>query len=723
MSAWLRGLLRCVFRVRVTGELAALECGSRLVVAHCESALDGALLGLFLPRAPLVAATPEMQAQGLPRWLSRYVRHVAIDPARPMWLKEVVHHVRDGGMAVIFPQGRVTTSGNLMKTYDAAGVIAAHCGAEVVPVRLHGSLYTRYARTSAHWPRRWFPRVTITVHAPVRVDLAAGKGARASRGARAFAMQRVMQNLLGKPDVTTSGHDLFSAFVDAMQTYGRHTRIIEDARRQPESYGQLLKVALALGRLTARESEPNETIGVLMPTISTTLSLVLGLTAQGRSAAMLNYSASGEVMRHACETARVRTVITSRQFLAALRIDDIENRLKGMRVRYIEDLREALTLGDKLWLVCYALWFPRAAMPKVDAQRPAVVLFTSGSEGPPKGVVLSHAAMLANMTQLKAVIDFGPDDKFFSALPLYHIFGLVACALMPIMTGTRVFLYVSPLRYRVIPELVYASGATYLFGTSTFLANYGRQAHPADFQTLRKVISGGEKLNPEVAELWSQKFGLRILEGYGATECGPAMALNTPLAFKKGTVGCFLPGIEHRLLPVDYPLGGGILCVRGPNLMSGYLYHDQPGVLVPPRSAAGLHENEGWHDTGDIVTIDDEGFVTIAGRSRRFAKIAGEMVSLDAVERVAALASPQHMHAAVIEQVAEQGESTVLFTTDPALERAALLRAARASGASDLTSARRIVHLKALPLLGNGKTDYVALSRRVTTVVSIIATA
>lgn len=698
-------MLRIIFRVHVTGDTHLLAHGPRLVVAHCESALDGVLLGLFLPGDPLIVATPEMQARRIPRWLMRWVRTLSIDPAHPMLLKDVVHHVRDGGVAVIFPQGRVTRNGSLMKTYESAALIAGHCGETVVPVRISGTLYSRYASTSAHWPKRFFPTVTIAVHAPVPVLLPAQHGRRITRHERAFALQRVLQNLLG---IDASTRSLFDAFVDATALYGRHTRIIEDARRRPESYGELLKVALALGRLIARQTQPGESVGVLMPTISTTLSLVLGLASQGRVAAMLNYSAGPTVMHNACVAAGVRTVITSRQFLAAIRLADAASALKVARVLYVEDLRDALTIRDKLWLIGYAMWLPRAAVPAVDPQQGAVVLFTSGSEDAPKGVVLSHAALLANMTQLKSVIDFGPADKYFSALPLYHTFGLVACGLMPLITGTPLFLYVSPLHYRAIPELVHSSVATYLFGTNTFLSHYARQALAGDFQSLRKVICGGEKRSREVVELFFEKFGLRVLEGYGATECGPAMALNTPLAFKNNSVGCFLPGIEYRLMPLPDLAAGSALHVRGPNLMSGYLYRDRPGVLVPPRSLAG----EGWHDTGDVVEIDAQGFVTIVGRTRRFAKIAGEMVSLDAVERVAFVASPLHHHAAIVEQVPGQGESSVLFTTDASLDRVTLLRAAREYGASDLTTARRIVVLSALPLLGNGKTDYVSLSAR-----------
>ncbi len=505
--------------------------------------------------------------------------------------------------------------------------------------------------------------------------------------------------------VDTAARSLFDAYLDAMARYGRRTPIIEDVRREPQTYGQLLKLALALGRLVARDTAAGETVGVLLPSVSTTLALVLGLAAHGRVAAMLNYSTSTAVLNGACKTSGVRTVITSQQFLATLGIDDIEDRLQGVRVITLETLRKQLTVADKLWLL-HALWRPHAAVPKVDGRAPAVVLFTSGSEGKPKGVVLSHAAMLANMSQLQAVIDFGPGDKFFSALPLFHIFGLVACGLMPLMCGTPLFLYVSPLHYRQIPALIKACGATYLFGTSTFLSHYARQAEADDFQTLRRVVSGGEKLNVEVARLWLEKFGLTLLEGYGATECGPAMSLNTPQAFKAGSVGRFLPHMEYRLIPVPGIAVGGALHVRGPNLMSGYLVPESPGRLIPPQSAAGA----GWHDTGDIVEVDGEGFVTVIGRTRRFVKVAGEMISLDTVERVALHASPQHRHAAILTQVAHQGEGILLFTTDNALQRTALQHAARECGVPPLAAPRRIQFVNELPQLGNGKTDYMALT-------------
>jgi acyl-[acyl-carrier-protein]-phospholipid O-acyltransferase/long-chain-fatty-acid--[acyl-carrier-protein] ligase len=311
---------------------------------------------------------------------------------------------------------------------------------------------------------------------------------------------------------------------------------------------------------------------------------------------------------------------------------------------------------------------------------------------------------------MRAIIDFGPNDKYLNALPMYHTYGLTACTLMPILSGTRLFLYTTPLHYRLIPEFAYTRDCTYVFGTSTFLGHYARQAHPYDFYCTRVVVSGGEKLNPEVESLWRTKFGLRIMEGYGATECGPTIALNTPLSYRHGTVGRLLPRIECRIVAVSGIARGGALHVRSPHLMAGYYFYDEPGVLHPPRSEVG----PGWHNTGDVVEIDDDGFVTILGRVKRFAKIAGEMVSLELVERIAYNASPEHKHAATVEQISGSGESTVLFTTDAKLDRIALVKSARGLGAQDLAVARRIVKVASLPLLGSGKTDYVTLKTMAT---------
>jgi acyl-[acyl-carrier-protein]-phospholipid O-acyltransferase/long-chain-fatty-acid--[acyl-carrier-protein] ligase len=332
------------------------------------------------------------------------------------------------------------------------------------------------------------------------------------------------------------------------------------------------------------------------------------------------------------------------------------------------------------------------------------VLFTSGSEERPKGVVLSHDAVIANIRQIATVTDFTPRDRILNALPVYHSYSFSAGLMLCLLTGTRLFLYLSPLRHRAIPEIAYRRDVTGLYGTSTFLSYWGRSADPLDFRTVRYVISGGEKLGSDVTRLYSEKFGLRIFEGYGATECAPVIALSTPQCFRAGTVGRLLPGVEMRLEARPGIPHGGVLHVRGPNLMLGYYLYEQPGVLEPPRSLFGA----GWHCTGDVIDVDAEGVISVVGRVRRFAKIAGEMISLDAVEEIARAASPDGRHAAVLRTEAG-GETSVLFTTDPGLTRHALSLAARRLGLQDLAVARHVLYLPELPVLGSGKTDYVTL--------------
>jgi len=694
-------MLGALYRVRVEGDASQLRGGRVLIVANHDSVLDGLLLGLFLPVPVTVAVAGDGLRNPLLRLLMRAVPHVILDPLRPLALKRLNSLVKRGRAVVVFPQGPATLTGSLTKIYDSAAVIASRCDARIVPVRITGTLYTHFSAVGGLFPKRLFPAVTIRILQSQSLPAPSQLPGKKRRRLLADALLKIMQHMIfasGRPAT------LFEALLDVAALHGRSTRILEDTQRH-HTYGDLIKSSLALGRLGAKLAGEGEIVGVLMPNLAATIALLLGLGAMRRTPALLNYTAGPDAVRSACIAAGIKTLITSRRFVEIAKLGSSIAALSTVRIVYLEDLRSRFGLLDKLWLAGWALWRPRSAIRGRDPEETAVVLFTSGSEARPKGVALSHRALLANIAQMGAVIDFGPNDKFLSSLPIYHAYALTACTLLPLLTGTRLYLYTTPLHYHVIPELAYTRGCTYVFGTSTFLAHYARQAHPYDFHKVRMVVSGAEKLNADVAGLWLRKFGLRIMEGYGATECAPVLSLNTPLCYRPGTVGRMLPGIEHRVLPVPGIARGGVLHVRGPNVMRGYYLYDQPEVLQPPSSDAG----EGWYNTGDVVEQDDEGFFTIHGRVKRFAKIAGEMISLEVVERIAQHASPGHQHAATLELVSQSGESTVLFTTDSRLDRVTLQKAARELGAQDLAVARRVVHVAALPMLGSGKTDYVQL--------------
>jgi len=499
---------------------------------------------------------------------------------------------------------------------------------------------------------------------------------------------------------------LFSALVSATRRFGRNKPgQWEDQKPGAYSYGDLLKMTLALGRLAGKVTQPGEHVGVLMPNMASAVALMIGLSAFGRVSCMLNYTAGSEGMQSACQAAGIRTILTSRVFLAKAGLTEQADALRDVDLVYLEDLRDRFGLLDKAWLIGFALWLPLAAVPKVDPESPAVVLFTSGSEGKPKGVVLSHRALLANVEQVLATIPIGPEDTVLNALPIFHSFGLTAGTLIPMLSGARLVLYTSPLHFKVIPELVREKRCTVLFGTSAFFNHYARNAEAEDFTSLKYVVAGAEKLADTVRQTWHDKFGIDILEGYGATETAPVLAVNHPDDNRPGSVGRLLPGVEAMILPVPGIEQGGELHVRGPNIMSGYYRHEAPGVLEPPSSAAGA----GWHNTGDVVAIDAEGFVSIQGRLKRFAKVAGEMVSLEVVEAIARKASADAMHAATCVSDVSRGELIVLFTTDSDLTRDQLAAAARGLGYPEIAVPKRIRSVENLPLLGTGKIDYVRL--------------
>lgn len=703
LQSLIRLLLKALYRLRVRG---TLPIGERtLIVANHQSFLDAALLWVCLPREALWVVHTEVLKERLFRLLLKAADHVVLDTTRPMAMKQVAGIIETGRPVVIFPEGRVTVTGALMKIYDGPAFLAARTEATVAPITIDGAVHARgFTRMKNDFPIFWFPRITVTFHPPAFIPMPEAPNAKLRRRKASDLMRRVLQKAWLESRTKESLHD---AFLRAVEFHGRRRDMVEDASGTKFTYGGLLKASLALGRLVSKFTSEGETVGVMMPNASATLGLFLGLLGQRRVPAMMNFTAGSDGLQSAIRAAKIRTLITSRAFIERANLQPVLDRLEGIRVVLLEDLRPTLTVGDKLWLMFYALPFPRAATRKALPDDPATVLFTSGSEGKPKGVVLSHWSILSNVYQSLTVMDVSRADKILSAMPVFHSFGLMAGFMLPIIGGLRVFLYPTPLHYSIIPELFYDRDCTVMFATPTFLKHYARRSHPYDFRRVRVLLAGAEKLTEEVRQVYLEKFGVRILEGYGATECSPVIAVNSPFAYKSGTVGEFLPGMEYKLEPVPGIETGGLLHVQGPNVMLGYWKETAPGVLERPASCFG----DGWYSTGDLAMIDGDGFVKLLGRVKRFAKVAGEMVSLEAVEKLAEVASPAAMHAAVARPDERRGEMIVLATQDRALNRESVQQSARETGAPELAIPRRIVYVEKIPLLGNGKKDYPQLQR------------
>ena len=709
IKAFLVWLFKLAFRVEVKGLDNWKAVGDKaVIVVNHVSFLDGALLAAFLPEKPLFAINTHIAKRWWVKPFLSLVDAFPMDPTKPLSTKSLIKEVEKGKKCVIFPEGRITVTGGLMKVYEGPALIADKADTDILPVRIEGAEFSMFSRLKGTVRRRWFPKITLTVLPPRRLTVNEELKGSARRAQAGLELYDIMSDLMFESRRTRQ--TLFDALLDARIIHGSRTPVLEDINREPISYSRLITGSIALGRKIAKVTGKGANVGVLLPNSVGAAVTFFALQAVGRVPAMLNFSAGAGNMASALKTSDARVVLTSRRFVEAAELQDtVEVLAQHARVIYLEDVKAQIGLFAKISAAFFATFAPRAWHRGYvkDTDRSAAVLFTSGSEGAPKGVVLSHDNLLANRYQLSARIEFNPTDTVFNALPVFHSFGLTSGLLLPVLAGVRTFLYPSPLHYRVVPELVYDTNATIMFGTDTFLAGYARAANPYDFFKVRYVCAGAEKVKDETRQAFVDKFGLRILEGYGATETAPVLSFNTPMHFKLGTVGRLLPGIEHRLEPVPGIETGGKLVVRGPNVMKGYLLADQPGVLVPPQ--------DGWYDTGDIVSVDDHGFVSIQGRAKRFAKIAGEMVSLGAVEELALNAWPGERHAAITLPDPKKGEQVVLVSEFGQASRDDLLKAAKASGIAEIMVPKSVMAVDELPLLGSGKTDYPGVTALVQT--------
>ncbi len=698
---------KCIFNF----DVRKLPTKGVYVVNHV-SYLDPIMLFAFLPGNPVFALNGHLYRRHWIRFLMGKADIIPFNPIEPSDIKKLIAKVDEGRLVVIFAEGRITEDGGLMKIYEAPGLVADKSKAPLIPVWIDGPQYGYFSKTKGHLPHRPLPKMRIYVGKPRSFKLK--DELRRQRDHISNEVYMILREMCFEINYNKD----ISLFAQLMKTakvysktgwFSKRPRIIEDINRKQKSFKDIIVASFALGRTFRKFTGHDENVGVLLPNAIATVCTFFGLSAFERTPVMINFSVGAKNMVSMCKTALVKSVITSKTFIIKGKLEPAIEELEkaGVKIVYLEDLAKKMSLLTKI--SAFLSYKIKRVPHKKGGNKKAVIVFTSGSEGAPKAVILSHANLIANVNQLAAIQTVTYKDLLFNALPMFHSFGLMVGMLFPLFNGAKLFLYPSPLHYRVVAELVYELGATLMIGTDTFLRGYAKIAHPYDFHTVRLMYSGGEAAKPDTRSMWMEHSGIRMMEAYGSTECSPVMTANNGIFNKFGSIGKLLPGMQYKIEPVDGIATGGELCVKGPNVMLGYYMPSEPGVLVPPQN--------GWYHTGDVVDIDEIGFFTIKDRIKRFAKIGGEMVSLNAVQDMVIDATKEMLgeynYGVVAIPHESKGEQIVLVTNNKSVTSAMLHEYVKANGMSELYLPRVILYHEKLPVFATGKSDNVTLKKEV----------
>jgi len=709
MRALLRWLLRVWFHFRWEGEEYLREKGPLVLAPNHVSWLDWLFLGVLLDSDwKFVTSSTTAQTSWFHRKIMVNSRTFPVDPSSSYAVRDMSAFLEKGGKIVLFPEGRISRTGGLMKVYDGISFLLQRSGARVITVYLRGANRTPWV-SHPGWTQ-WRPHVSAHFAPPAAAPSFPNLSATVARQRVTVWLRDRMVTQQVEVDLKL-GPNTVTATIGSIVHAVPNRVALEDVSNTKLTYRKLATGADALASVWARliAGARGERVGVLLPNANATPLTIASLWLTGKTPAMLNFSTGVATMIVCAQLAQIKHIITSRKFVEAAKIDASALEKAGLQLHYLEDVRSTIGLGPKLSAALRNRFAPgsklRAA--RISESDTAIVLFTSGSEGMPKGVELTHGNLISNTRQIDAVMDITDQERFFSALPLFHSLGLVGGLLFPLLRGCYTFLYPSPLHYRIVPVIVYDKCCTVMLGTNTFLNGYARKANAYDFNTLRLLVAGAEKVQGATFDTWAKRFGVRILEGYGVTECSPVICVNSRINPKLGTAGRFLPLLEWKLEPVPGVTEGGRLWVKGPNVMKGYL-NTEPQAKFAAQG--------GWYDTGDIVEVDDEGFVSIKGRMKRFAKISGEMVSLTAVEDALAGAYPLYGARCQIAVVAvpdeDKGEKLIAVTNESRLTLADIRATIKAKGLTNLSAPRELRFVQSIPKLGTGKTDHRALMQK-----------
>lgn len=687
----LRLVLGTFFRAKIEGLENFTKHKKRIVIANHQSWLDSLILSAFLPTELTFAVNRFTAKKYFFSFFNFLNDHVSIDPAKPVALKTLIELVENHKTIVIFPEGRHTTTGAMMKIYDGPLLIAAKTDAYLLPVRIEGSQFS-YLSPFKLGKKRIFPRITLKVLEPKKIDKTLD---RTNYGVVFFD---IMKDLMYH--TTFVPKNLWKSLYDMYKKCGYNHIILEDYQHKPKKTGRFLLEAGCLGHQLS-QTITDEWTALLLPNSIAFATTLFGLWSKGKKMVILNYSLSETALIETIKDLKVKHLVTAKKFIQHQKLDNLVEELEKLKVtvNYIDTLK--ISLKSKINGVLGLMGYSN----KINPDSPAVALLSSGSEKKPKTIILSHRNIVAQIAQISTSIDFHTKDVIFNSLPTFHAFGLSIGLITPMMSGVRSFQYPNPLHYRLIPELIYGCDATILIGTNTFLREYAKCAHSYDFYNIRYVFAGGEKLQRSVLEEWINRFGIVIFEGYGTTETSPLISINNRMYHKIGTVGRPIPDIEIKIKKIPEIDEGGELLVRGPNIMLGYAKSIQPLVID-----SSVND---WYATGDIVSQDDKGFLTIHGRKRRFAKISGEMLSLEAIEQIIGYHFPGYTNAIITVKDDKRGEKLILVTEDPNLSLKLIRSKIPKETLSNLMTPKEIIFEKDIPKLSTGKTNYPVLTKQI----------
>ena len=711
MKSFVRFLLRLFLRlikVRVSFKVSEGNWPEKgIYISNHVSWLDPIILFAFLPNNPVFLLHAKLYHN---KWIKFFLRHAdkqEFNYMNALDVKKAIEVIRQNRYCVMFPEGCMTDSGDIMKIYEAPAVVADRTGAPFIPVWIDGAEFSIFSETGEKQPHRPFPKIKVKVGEPQYVSV--NEDLKKNRD----YLRDITYNLMNKVRFEMGYKSNISIFKKLLRTsriFGKtgffsRRLVLEDIKREPQTHRDLLLRSYILGKKFANMTEQGEHVGLVLPNMTVTIATFFGLSGYARVPVMLNFSLGPSIVASMCKTALVKRVITSKAFVEKAKLENVIETLhqEKIKVTYLEDVAKTVHLGDKLaGLFSYKIKREPVHQTSSDT---AVILFTSGSEGFPKAVVLTHGNILSNVVQTRCFEQPNAQDLLFNSLPLFHSFGLTVGVMYPLFSGAKVFLFPSPLLYRTITELLYELKVTIMVATDTFYRAYANISHPYDFRTVRLCYAGAEAVKNDTRNLIAERLGVRLMEGYGTTECSPIICVNNMLFNKFGTLGKLPPAMQYKLEPVPGIKQGGELCVQGPNIMKGYIYADNPGVLVPVQ--------DGWYHTGDVVVIDDLGFVKIVDRVKRFAKIGGEMISLAAVENIAnEIWLTDEFHCGVVAVPSDKkGEQIILVTNDKKATREEFASKVHDKALSELYIPAQILYKEELPLLATGKADNITLKK------------